>query len=245
MIGEYSAIIIEPRMHYAFELVLTNILENLDDQWNIIIYHGNLNYLFIDKIINEKLSIFINRITKINLNINNLTIKDYNKILCSKEFYEKIPTEIFLIFQTDSLICPKYKDLIYNYFNYDYVGAPWKVNEKVGNGGLSLRKKSKMIELIDKSPIKNEDGKIQEDYFFSDLCENKPSFELAKEFSIETTYNDKSFGVHKPWLYLTKDELEKIHEYFPELKLLEEKNKCYNIHNDQKKYKYLYLKKKL
>jgi hypothetical protein len=34
----------------------------------------------------------------INLNVDNLAINDYNKLLVSKVFYEKIPTEIFLIF---------------------------------------------------------------------------------------------------------------------------------------------------
>lgn len=67
--------------------------------------------------------------------------------------YENIPTETFLIFQTDTLINPKYKDLIYEFIDYDYVGAPWISNGDVGNGGLSLRKKSKMIEIIKKNII--------------------------------------------------------------------------------------------
>jgi hypothetical protein len=72
----------------------------------------------------------------------------YNNLLKNINLYEIIPTENFLIFQTDTLINPKYKDLIYEFINYDYVGAPWIINNQVGNGGLSLRKKSKMIDII-------------------------------------------------------------------------------------------------
>ena len=74
----------------------------------------------------------------------------YNNLLKNIDLYENIPTETFLIFQTDTLINPKYKHLIYEFIDYDYVGAPWSFNSQVGNGGLSLRKKSKMIDIIKK-----------------------------------------------------------------------------------------------
>ena len=48
------------------------------------------------------------RISLINLNIENL--KDgieYSKLLATKNFYDYIPTETFLIFQTDTLINSK------------------------------------------------------------------------------------------------------------------------------------------
>ena len=54
------------------------------------------------------------------------------------------------------------------FLNYDYIGAPWrnipynyqiegipKVNQVVGNGGLSLRSVSKMIEALDEFPARN------------------------------------------------------------------------------------------
>ena len=65
--------------------------------------------------------------------------------------HDYIKTEMFLIFQTDTLILNKEK--IYDFMNYDYVGAPfnrnfnWRRNYPltdfydVGNGGLSLRRK--------------------------------------------------------------------------------------------------------
>ena len=51
------------------------------------------------------------------------------------------------IFQTDSLISNKYSKLIYNFIEYDYVGAPW-LNGRIGNGGLSFRRTNKMKEIL-------------------------------------------------------------------------------------------------
>lgn len=202
----YTAIIIEPRPHKALEYVLENFMENLSNNWDFIIFHGNLNKNYIINILNSNflLKENINRIKLINLNIDNLTIKDYNDLLVSKDLYKNIHSEIFLIFQTDSIICKKNKDLINYFLKYDYTGAPWK-DKTVGNGGLSLRRKSKMLEIIDNCPYTNQ----PEDVYFGKACSeifrNIPDFENAKEFSVETVYNDKSFGVHKPWIHLKRD----------------------------------------
>ena len=206
---KYTAIIIEPRKHAALEYVLENFVKNLDYNWNFIIFHGNLNEEYVKNIVNNKLSNYKNRITLKNLNVNNLTINDYNKILVSKKIYNDIPTEVFLIFQTDSIICKEYKDLINFYIKYDYVGAPWINDKKVGNGGLSLRRKSKMLEIINNCKYDNK----PEDMYFSLSCpyiyRNKPSFDDAKHFSVETVYDDISFGVHKPWIHFKDEEMKK------------------------------------
>jgi len=218
--NEYTAVIVEPRQHKALEFVLDNALNNLSDSWNIIIMHGNNNKEYINNMINDKLHKFKNRITMVDLKVDNLTIDEYNVLLKSKEFYSHIPTEVFLIFQTDSVICDK--KLLDKFLKYDYVGAPWQWDKKVGNGGLSLRRKTKMLEIIDKCP----QNKENEDLYFSNSCLgvklNKPSFEEAKEFSIESVYNVKSFAVHKNWMYLNSEDLEKnINQCKPLKKLIE------------------------
>jgi hypothetical protein len=222
----YTAVIVEPREHPALELVLTNFTELLDDRWNFIIFHGNINRDYINNILNTKLSTNINRIKLINLNVNNLSIDDYNKLLVSKSFYDNIPNETFLIFQTDTLICSNYKDTIYNFIDYDYVGAPWSANNKVGNGGLSLRKKSKMLEILDK--CNDRISLHNEDIFFSQSCLDKvdmnlPSVEEAKKFSIETIYSDQSFGIHSPWKYIYN--ISDITQFCPGLDQLYKLNK--------------------
>jgi hypothetical protein len=222
--AEYTAIIIEPRKHRALEFVLRNALTNLDNRWNIIVFHGNLNKEYVENILNNNLKDYKDRIKLHNLNVDDLTFYSYSALMLDKKFYDNIPTEYFLVFQTDSLIISKNKDKIYDFLKYDYVGSPWKftegkhenLNEQVGNGGFSLRKKSKMLEIIDKCRDSwNNDG---EDRFFCMPCNNiainKPSFEEAQKFGSETLLNAESFGIHKPWVY---NSLEKVLEVFPEV----------------------------
>jgi hypothetical protein len=218
---KYTAIIVEPREHKALSFVLKNALTNLPHNWNIVIMYGNKNKSFVMNIINKDLSEYKERITSKNLNVDNLTISEYNDLLTSKEFYDNVPTEIFLIFQTDSVICNENINLLDDFMKYDYVGAPWK--DAVGNGGFSLRRKSKVLEIISKCKRGNEN----EDVYFANPCVTnfKPSMEKAKLFSVEAFYSDKSFGVHKPWAYLDEEEIENKMQKCSPLRTLWELNK--------------------
>jgi hypothetical protein len=210
---KYTAVIIEPRKHKALSFVLKNFLENLSDNWTILIMHGEKNKEFVHTIINNELIQYKNRIQLQNLHVDNLTVDDYNQLLLSENFYQSIPTEIILIFQTDTMICPSQKQKLNDFLEYDYVGAPWIDSNRIknvgGNGGLSLRRKSKMIKKL--RNCENTENEY-EDKYFSNSCGDLhfPLFEKAKEFSIETVYNDKNFGVHKPWPYLPEEELQAI-----------------------------------
>ncbi len=222
----YTAVIVEPRNHRALKLVLNNFNKNLNENWKFLIYHGNLNKDFIKEIIiNHNME---NRCKLISLNVDNLSINCYNKLFYTREFYENIDTDLFLVFQTDTLISNKYKDNIYKFLNYDYVGAPWKTINKVGNGGLSLRKKSKMLEMLKEGGYIKNNGEVHyEDRFFTNTCGNNininlniPSVEQAKEFSVETIFSNNSFGLHKPWDYLSNTEINLLKNNFPELEEL-------------------------
>jgi len=215
---KYTAVIVEPREHKALSFVLHNFLENLSNDWNIIIMHGNKNEQYLENIINNELKEHNHRITQVNLGVDNLSIPEYSKLFYSEDFYNHIPTETFLIFQTDSMICENGKDLINEYLNYDYVGAPWKnepvySDDGVGNGGLSLRKKSKMLEKIRNNIHKIHECAFHKDYedmfFANNKCGylNKPNAEEAKFFSNEGIFTDKSFGVHKPWSHFSDSEI--------------------------------------
>ena len=205
--SEYTAIIVEPRQHPALFFVLNNFLDNLDLRWNIIVYCGNKNVDWLKELL--KTIKEADRISIIKLDVDNLHPYDYSALMVRPDFIRQIPTEVFLVFQTDTMISSLYKDYIYKFIKYDYVGAPWHNGRKygwhnwsVGNGGLSLRRKSKMLEIALKAKYPAPYG---EDMFFSfamgvvDVY--KPSFEEAREFSIETVYSPRAFGVHKSWNY--------------------------------------------
>jgi hypothetical protein len=212
-----TAVIVEPRKHRALSFVLRNILENLDDTWKIQIYHGTKNQNFVEEIIAGELFPYLPRISLVNLNVENLgTAEEYSRLLLSSEFIGGIPTEMFLIFQTDSMINPRYKDLIHTFLPYDYVGAPWK-NGIVGNGGFSLRRRSKMLECIKKGVNYN-----HEDMCYSNPAHNlhKPSAELAALFSIETVYSKVFFGIHNAWKYHTPEIVKEMCSNCPGLSML-------------------------
>jgi len=240
---KYTAIIIEPRKHKALEFVLNNFMENLNDDWGFIIFHSNTNKKMVENIMNTNLKKYKNKTKLINLNINSedFTIKEYSTLFYDKTFYDYIPTETFLIFQTDSIILKENKDKINDFLQYDYVGAPWPKTMgilgkmEVGNGGLSLRKKSKMLELL-KYKKKYNDliiavdderkfGKyIAEDKFFNgyyvkEVFINKPSFNESKQFSVECIFYDSPFGIHKPWEQygLKPSELNTLKNKYPDI----------------------------
>jgi len=252
--NKYTAIIMEPRKHRALSFVIKNILENLNSEWNLKIYHGTLNKDFVNNLLETELSMFRNRISLESLNIEDLPIKENNRLLLDYNFINNIPTENYLIVHPDSMINPNNKDLIHKFLKYDYVGAPMfrqamldrrdqyikELNIDirpedllkegiVGNGGFTFRKKSKMLEILKDLPsemIKKipDQGLYGEDLILSIGSKNfkpyKPSLEEAKEFAIEDCYTEKSFALHKPWLHLSKENLDKLKNDCPGLQTL-------------------------
>jgi hypothetical protein len=239
----FTAVIVEPRLHKALELVLLNFNKNLDEQWSFLIYHGNNNKEFISSIIEKNKIKEKREVRLVSTHKDNLTIDEYNLLFYSLDFYKNITTDMFLVFQTDTLISDKHSANIYNYLEYDYVGAPWKNKkteyEAIGNGGFSLRKKSKMLELIKNGGYISPDGGVHyEDRFFSDTCGNrntihlnKPSFEMAKKFSVETIFNSDSVGIHKPWAHLTPIHINVLKHTFFDIEKLIELQDVFNINH--------------
>jgi hypothetical protein len=138
------------------------------------------------------------------------TIEDYNKLLTSIDFWESIPFDKVLIFQHDSMLL---RSGIEEFLEWDYVGAPWKFQEHGGNGGLSLRSKSAMLECLLELPW---NPSLQnEDVYFSNMINRLPQLKLAprevcKKFACETIYEEGTLGYHAIEKYLTKSEVLKI-----------------------------------
>lgn len=212
---KYTAIIIEPRCHNALSFVLQNFFENLSDEWGVIIFHGTKNEQYVKNIITDQLPMHTYRVIKcVNLHVDNLNEVTYSNIFKSLLFYSHIETDIFLVFQTDCMIITENKHLINNYLKYDYVGAPW-ADKVVGNGGLSLRYKPKMIEICHHRGF---DNVTMEDYYFTryhSVPMNMPPFEQAMHFSIEQVFNDTSFGIHKIWCYSSAAQINHLIEKYP------------------------------
>lgn len=154
-------------------------------------------------------------------------IDEYNQYVV-KDLADIIKTEFVLIIQYDG-IAVRNKYWTNDYYNYDYIGAPWpkefkwiQESERVGNGGFSLRSAKLLNALKDKSitlhndsmRFKNEDSAICQGY--GEYLKRKYKIkyapvELANTFSNEwCNFSGKTFGFHGVWntpLYFDEDEV--------------------------------------
>ena len=89
------------------------------------------------------------------MDIENLTQSEYSELLTTSYFWNLLKGEKILIYQEDSIL---FKNNIQDFLKYDFIGAPFNKRSddtlnSVGNGGLSLRSKSKMLEVINLIPV--------------------------------------------------------------------------------------------
>jgi len=143
------------------------------------------------------------------------------------EFYAAIPTEKYLIFQTDSALCENSVQRVYDFFPTDYIGAvwPWGVDQKgggkisVGNGGLSLRTKSVMLRILDKFGTGTVIEKAEDLFLSSHVSAvggRLATVEEAGKFCVETMINDDTpVGFHKPWAFVGAENLRHLSKHCP------------------------------
>ncbi len=216
------AVMVEPRLHIHLKAVIDNMIRNLNHETPIMIYHSTINKDFLyENYYNE---INSNKIKLHQLKQTNLTIKQYNMLLTSLEFWNNIIGEHILIFQTDSCLCRHINTFDFSeYINYGFIGAPCKIKE-IRNGGFSLRKKSLMIKAIKyHQSIYNNIVTVNEDKFFTNIYRNicKPvPYDLGLKFSVEQFYYNNPLGIHKAWKYLSKENWEELKKNSQEISLV-------------------------
>lgn len=213
----YESVLIEFRVFPHIEFLIRNTIIKLGEDWSHTVICGNLNY---DLLTNICTNISKN-IKIIKLDVDNMTQSEYSKFLTRMDFWNLLKGEKILIYQEDSII---FKNNIHEFLDYDFVGAPFLKSSddtpnSVGNGGLSLRSKSKMIEVINRfSPTEYSYNSSTikymnmvnlefppEDVFFSKCMQENfigivANWDIAYNFSSESIFNDNSFGGHKFWI---------------------------------------------
>ena len=212
-----EAVLIEYRCFPHLEFLIRNAMIKLGDKWSHTIVCGNLNYDFM-------MAMCANispEITVIKTDYDNLNQSTYSVLLASKSFWEMFSGEKILLYQEDSCI---FKSNIDDFLQWDYIGAPFLKTQNdtpncVGNGGLSLRTRQIMIDVIDRismqdaiigsSTIKymrnNGMTVCPEDVYFSKNMQDYgigrvADWDSALAFSSETVHNGDSFGGHNFWL---------------------------------------------
>jgi hypothetical protein len=227
MTNKYIAMIIEPRKHRALEFVLRNALQTLPTQWKIIVFHGNKNKSFLEDIIHNQLKEWIERITIVPLNVDNLNSLTYSYLFTKRSIiYDYLEdSEYFLVFQTDSMIFPENIHLLDEFIkgDYDYIGSPWMITtykptkdrDYIGNGGFSLRKTKTMLNILEMYDSFKLECLHLEDLFFCTKFDKieikKPSYEDAKKFCVGEVYSDVTLACHQPWSSKHFSEFKKIY----------------------------------
>jgi hypothetical protein len=170
------------------------------------------------------------------------SLRGYNRLLLGVDFYKlHLGSEFILILQTDAVILRDDLDFWCSQ-PYDYVGAPWpfgveielnrgrfigaearKVRAYVGNGGLSLRRTRKFVELLEdfekevdiylETGFDNIDG-CNEDVFFAAMAQVSSAFstpdpvtaslfstEYPPDFYLKYNGNRTPSGGHAWWKF--------------------------------------------
>jgi hypothetical protein len=201
------------------------LVNSINVDWDVIICTSHKNKSYYQKYIaNAK---FIDH-KLVNIE-RGFDIDDYNSIMKSQDLWNQIKNYSHaLVIQDDGYILRKG---IEKFLEYDYVGAPWNPQyvqichtdigvSDIGNGGLSLRKVEAMIQCIEQHEdslnmlFKKGMQVIPEDVFFSKFVRNKPTTQIASQFSFEMVFNKDAIGFHKPWPYLPA---ESVMSYFDDV----------------------------
>jgi len=211
---QQAAVIVEPRnFELALPLVILNAISVLPENWQLYLFHGTKNRVLCEELARFTENSFGRRVILVPLASPNLTIPEYNQLLCSTWFWEQIETwSHVLVFQTDSYLLENSSHKIDEFLDFDYVGAPWKHlrNLRGGNGGLSLRRKSAMIDAAQhfsgRASRQPEDVRICR--FLAKFPEmyHLPAPEVAQTFSVESIYYPKPFGIHKAYARLNRQQ---------------------------------------
>jgi len=144
------AIIVEPRRIEVLEAVIRNTMFCLPyNEWNLHIFHSKEN----ESYIKELLPNWSFKMTNILNNGENITGVQYNELFQKKVFWNSIREENILVFHHDSAL---FHSHISQYMKYRFIGSPLSNHvtltpKKFGvNGGLSFRKRSFMLECLNK-----------------------------------------------------------------------------------------------
>tara|TARA_Y100000593_G_scaffold83824_1_gene158345 strand:- start:38926 stop:39720 length:795 start_codon:yes stop_codon:yes gene_type:complete len=149
------ATIVECREDMRLKWVFNNFHRNLPEDWIFQFFHSsnNIDYLKQTLIPFDREIVFSQ--------IENFTDQaGYNALMKSEEFWERCIGDDILIFQSDTLLCDKSNYKIEDFMGFDYIGGwpsavsfmhmahlyPFGYTHM--NGGLSFRKKSKMLKIV-------------------------------------------------------------------------------------------------
>ncbi len=115
------------------------------------------------------------------------------------------PAEHLLVFQPDSIFCANSPTTLNDFLEWDWIGAPWsKTATYGGNGGLSLRRVSRILEVLQHQKREENDEALEDLWLTEKLHSlegsHMPNATISKTFSVESVWDDTPLGYHVGWL---------------------------------------------
>jgi hypothetical protein len=189
------ALFVETRQLPRLEDKIQSHLDKLPDDYELIIYHSRQNRNLFKNIDCKKHETFIS------------SLKDYNYFMTNAALWDSLKRyQRVLVFQNDSGIL---RNGIEEFYEFDYIGAPWVFQDKGGNGGLSLRNPKVMLRTCEK--VAYHLGLGYEDVYFSNhMNGNLAPRNICERFSVETIYKLGTWGYHAIENWLTPKECNRI-----------------------------------
>eukprot|EP00667_Euglena_gracilis_P005514 EG_transcript_5554 len=222
-----TAVLVEPRRHPLLVPIIDRMLHQLPRSTFFQVFHGSTSLALLNATYQSL--IVSGRMELIPLNVTNGGPNMLNYMMRRAPFWERCRGEWLLFFQLDSAICSGSPWSLDDFINdkWDFIGAPHTPEARRNhlNGGLSLRRRSKMLEVVKTVPL-NVTEIPQEDIYFTIGAASrgvlkKAPRDIAMKFSVETTFYERPFGFHKPWAYLEREQLDALRGSCPELLLFQ------------------------
>lgn len=213
-----ECVIVEPRPHRWLVPVLRNVSAMLPHA-ALTVMGSRLNVDIVARAVGPGTNVRF-----VDIGADNLTLREYSALLCSPELYEALCGRHLLFFQTDTGVRT---NRILRFLEFDYVGAPWDhvvakdPKIRVGNGGLSLRRRDKMLDIVRHRAPDHAAFEMMpccgepEDTIFTRCLYNDGSAVLpdegtARAFSVEALWHDDPMGFHQPHLFWEGERLHKL-----------------------------------
>jgi hypothetical protein len=216
----FTAVACEPRPDPRFVSVVAMFSVLLPLDWQIVVFHSASNQAMLMRLA-EKLPK-----GKLLLNVSyfgTASNANANSYLTDKQFWTGVPGEKILLFQMDSILCSGTLHNLFEFIEYDFIGAPWPHLKHLGsgNGGLSLRTKSCMIRVLEKRFSRNDNEDVFYSLHMKDVGCRVAPIEIAAKFSVELWFLDRApLGVHAAYKYLKPHEINELKRVCPEIRLL-------------------------
>ncbi|APA08349.1 hypothetical protein SS1G_13279 [Sclerotinia sclerotiorum 1980 UF-70] len=229
------AFMVETRSLPHLPLQLTHMTSVIPQEWTFKFMGSNtsINYLLSfhhlqDLVASKKLTLI-----PLPSQWNVSSRESISQMFTDPELYKSLsPAEHLLIFQPDSIFCTKAPTTLNDFIQYDYIGAPWSAKSTHGgNGGLSLRRVSSILRVLENERRKPGDGALEDLWLSNALNRLEGSkmanAEVSKTFSVESVWDDAPLGYHIGWLGVHHEQIwdkpnyvSHIMNYCPEVKII-------------------------